>query len=70
MRGKEKMINSPATITASSNHVERNIVVNGTHIRVKSVFNDKIPLEEALANIAKRKLAAINRNVIGTTRNN
>ena len=37
---------------------ERDIVINGTHIHIKSVFNDKIPLEKALGNIAKRKLKA------------
>lgn len=40
----------------SVNTVERNLVINGTHFRIKSVFSDKIPLEKALANIAKRKL--------------
>jgi len=43
------------------NTIERNVVVNGTHIRVKSVFGD-IPLEKALANIAKRKLAVSEKN--------
>jgi len=42
--------------------IERNIFVNGTHIRVKSVFNGDIPLEKALANIAKRKLAGTGKN--------
>ena len=32
------------------------IVVNGTFIRVKSVFGN-VPIEKALANIARRKLA-------------
>ena len=36
----------------------RNVIINGTHIRIKSVFSDKIPLEKALGNIAKRKLSA------------
>ena len=38
--------------------VERDVVINGTHIHVKSVFYGKIPLEKALGNIAKRKLSA------------
>ena len=40
-----------------NNAVERDIVINGTHIRIKSVFNGNIPLEKALGNIAVRKLA-------------
>ena len=42
--------------------IERNMVINGTHIHIKSVFSDKIPLEKALANIAQRKLANLNRD--------
>ena len=42
-----------------NNAIERDIVINDTHIRLKSVFNDKIPLEKALINIAARKLAKI-----------
>ena len=38
------------------NTVERNMVINGTHVHITSVFKDTIPLEKALANIAKRKL--------------
>lgn len=38
------------------NTAERDIVINGTYIRVKSVFGD-IPLEKALGNIVKRKLS-------------
>ena len=39
------------------NVAERDIVINGTYIRVKSVFGD-IPLEKALGNVAKRKLSS------------
>jgi|GEM_PF-5937133 len=46
----------------SGNTIERNVVVNGTHIRIKSVFNGDIPLEKALGNIAKRKLAGWGKN--------
>jgi len=41
--------------------IERNITVNGTYIRVKSIFGD-IPLDKALANIAKRRLAESKRS--------
>jgi len=54
-----KNAEKPAKIR--QNAIERNVVVNGTHIRVKSVFGD-IPLEKALANIAKRKLATSEKN--------
>ena len=55
------MINNPGS-TVNNKTIERSTVVNGTHIRVKSVFEDKIPLIKALGNIVKRKLAAINYN--------
>ena len=42
--------------------IERDIVVNGTHIHVKSIFNGSIPLEKALGNIAKSKLSASEKN--------
>ena len=42
--------------------IERNIVVNGAYFHVKSVFGNKITLEKALANIAKRKLSKPNKN--------
>ena len=38
--------------------IERDVVINGTHIHVKSIFDGKVPLEKALGNIAKRKLSA------------
>jgi hypothetical protein len=44
------------------NTIERDVVVNGTHIHVKSVFNGKIPLEKALSNIAVRKLSDKKKN--------
>lgn len=37
--------------------IERDLVVQGTHIHIKSVFNGKIPIEKALGNIAVRKLS-------------
>jgi len=37
--------------------IERDVIINGTHIRIRSIFTGTIPLEKALANIAKRKLA-------------
>jgi hypothetical protein len=40
----------------------RNVVINGTHVRIKSVFDGKIPLEKALGNIAARKIAKKNKN--------
>ena len=43
-------------VPVTSGIIQRDVVINGTHIRVKSVFGD-IPLEKVLANIAKRKLA-------------
>jgi len=47
------------TKRAESKHIiERNLKINDTHIRVKSVFGN-IPLEKALANIAKRRLAEL-----------
>ena len=48
----QPQVGAKAIVTSGS--VQRDIVINGTHIRVKSVFGD-IPLEKALANIAKRK---------------
>ena len=42
----------------TSRIIERDMIINGTHIRVRSVFDNKIPLEKALGNIAKRKLSA------------
>ena len=42
--------------TIKSNTTERNLVINGTCIRIRSVFIGKITLEKALENIAKRKL--------------
>lgn len=44
------------------NIAERDIVVKGTYIHIKSVFNDKIPLEKALGNIAAKKLSAKSKN--------
>jgi len=32
-------------------------VINGTHIRVKSVFNGSVPLEKALGNLVLRKVS-------------
>ena len=49
-------------VIRSGNTAERDIVINGTHIHVKSVFNDKIPLERALGNIAKQKLTNFNKS--------
>ncbi len=46
----------------SDNIAERDIVVKGTHIHIKSVFNGKIPLEKALGNIAVRKLSVKKKN--------
>jgi hypothetical protein len=43
----------------SSNTIERDIVINGTRIHIKSVFADKTSLEKALTNIARRKLAKL-----------
>jgi hypothetical protein len=51
---KEKVIKVKQAFDA----FERDIVVNGTHIRLKSVFYGKIPLEKALGNIAMRKISA------------
>jgi hypothetical protein len=48
--------------TENNGIIERNIEVNGTHICVKSVFGNKVTLEKALANIAKRKLAVVGKN--------
>jgi len=42
--------------------LERNVIVNGTHIHVKSVFGN-IPLEKVLANIAERKIAILKQNI-------
>ena len=33
------------------------MVINGTHIRVRSVFNGSIPLEKALGNLVLRKIS-------------
>ena len=50
------------SIPQIKNTAERKIVINGTHIRIKSVFDNKITLEKALTNIAKRKLAIYTEN--------
>jgi len=44
-----------------TNTLERDIVINGTCFHIRSVFDGKIPLEKALANIAKLKLAKENK---------
>ena len=41
--------------------IERDMVVNGVYIRIKSIFGE-VPLEKTLANIAMRKLAGLNRS--------
>ena len=56
------MINSKKAVGVEHKPIERNVVINGTHIRVKSVFSGTIPLEKALGNIAKRKLTAKAKN--------
>lgn len=38
---------------------ERQLEVNGASFRVRSVFSASVPLEKALATIAKRKLAEL-----------
>ena len=45
-----------------NNIVERNMVVNGVSIHIKSIFNGKVPLDKALGNIAMRKISEKNRN--------
>jgi len=42
---------------SDSDNAEREVIVNGTHIRVKSVFNGNIPLEKALGNLVQRKIS-------------
>ena len=49
MDSKKAVGNEPVT-------AYRTVVVKGTFIRVKSVFGD-MPIEKALANIARRKIA-------------
>ena len=44
------------TIKGERRSLERHVVINGTHIRIKSVFAGDVPLEKALANIARRRL--------------
>jgi len=48
--------------TMTEKTIERDIMINGTHIHIKSIFNNKVPLEKALANIAKRKLMAFKKS--------
>ena len=38
---------------------ERQLEVNGASFRVRSIFSANVPLENALATIAKRKLAEL-----------
>ena len=42
---------------------ERRMEVNGTYINIKSVFSGNVPLENALATIAKRKLTELKKAV-------
>lgn len=37
--------------------IVRHVIIKGTHIRIKSVFNGTIPLEKALSNLVSRKMA-------------
>jgi len=54
----------PATIPGYQTAiVERTITVNGAKINVKSVFNNKTSLENALSNIVARKLSQTSGNV-------
>lgn len=46
---------------------ECNITIKDTHIHLKSVFCNKVPLEKALENIAVRKLAKSRRKGKKTT---
>ena len=41
----------------TGNDFVHNIVINGAHIRIKSVFSGNIPLEKALKNIVMRRLS-------------
>jgi len=51
------------TINGERRSLERHVVINGTHIRIKSVFTDDVPLEKAPANIARRRLVIISFSV-------
>jgi len=46
------MINTPPCSA-----LERDLVINGTHIRVRSIFNGQIPLEKALGNLVQRRIS-------------
>ncbi|MCL2842521.1 MAG: hypothetical protein FWE28_03515 [Oscillospiraceae bacterium] len=37
--------------------LERDLVINGTHIRVRSIFNGQVPLEKALGNLVQRRIS-------------
>ena len=41
--------------------IERDVIIKDTHIRVKSVFYNKVSLEKAIENIIVRKLAKSNK---------
>lgn len=54
----DNILSDRKTLEMKRTIIERNMVVNGTHVHVKSIFNGKLPLEKALGNIAVRKLSA------------
>ncbi|MCL2336188.1 MAG: hypothetical protein FWC60_02075 [Firmicutes bacterium] len=51
-------LNNPLIIEHEPVVVEREIVINGLKIHLKSVFKPQTTLEKALENIIKRKISA------------
>ena len=46
-----------ATGESTCSILERDLVINGTHIRVRSIFNGQIPLEKAIGNLVQRRIS-------------
>jgi len=42
--------------------IERDIVINGAHIRIKSIFTGQRSLDDALQNIIKLRIAEADEN--------
>lgn len=54
---RDNILMEDKQIEATDSVIERNMIVNGVAIHIKSIFNGKISLQNALGNIAIRKLS-------------
>ena len=61
LRKNNKKLIEASKLSVNEHAIERNVTINGTYVRIKSIFGD-IPLDKVLANIAKRRLAESKRS--------